>query len=168
MTKTAKHWIDHLGLQAHPEGGFFKETYRSQSKIKHEDLGGGFLGDRNVSTAIYYLLQNDNYSAWHRIKSDEMWHFYDGTSALHIHTLTETGYHIMKLGNNPEKGEELQLVVPANTWFAASLVMPGAYALVGCTVAPGFDFADFEMASKENLLAEFPNEKDAVEQLLLG
>ncbi len=137
MLKSAEYWIDKLQLSSHPEGGYFRESYRSLEKINTNALPEGFLGNRNVSTAIYYLLQNNDFSAWHRIKSDEMWHYYDGSSSFEIHVLSkERGHEILKLGTDLDNEESLQMVVPANTWFAARLTETESFALAGCTVAP--------------------------------
>lgn len=143
MITTAAHWINTLNLLPHPEGGFYRETYRDGMQLEL----AGFSGARSVSTAIYYLLQAGDVSHLHRIRSDEMWHFYCG-STLSIHTLDEMGKHsILHVGL--QNGAEPQCVVPAGQWFGAELVAddPDAFVLVGCTVAPGFDFADFELAS---------------------
>ncbi len=155
----AQYWIDKLQLQPHPEGGFYKETYRAEGVI------AGI--ERNYATAIYFLLPEGKFSAFHRIKSDEMWHFYAG-HRLHIYVIDPKGrlqtYH---LGNNIEQGEQFQIVVPAGCWFASQVdasqvdasqvnTEPTRYAIVGCTVAPGFDFRDFEMADRAQLIQAYP------------
>ena len=156
----ADYWIDKLNLNPHPEGGFYAETYRSERTM---EVPG--LGSRNYSTGIYFLMQEGNFSAFHRIKSDEMWHFYSG-DALEIFYFDENGrLRNIRLGTDPEKGEVFQAVVPAGVWFASRPVKGGEYALVGCTVAPGFDFRDFEMAERENLRAQFPDHHSIIEQL---
>lgn len=157
------YWINHLNLQAHPEGGFYKETYRSKEIIATCGLPSRFEGTRNFSTAIYFLLRSQDRSVFHRIKSDELWHFYDG-NALLIYILTDDGLIIKKLGNNLHQGESLQIVVPANCWFAARVEQKETYALCGCTVSPGFDFIDFEMADRSELLTHYPAfEKEIIE-----
>ncbi|UII25038.1 cupin domain-containing protein [Fulvivirga maritima] len=161
MTYSKQHWIDSLGLLPHPEGGYFKETYRSDFRVEFT----GFNGIRNVSTGIYFMLGENDFSAFHRIKSDEMWHFYEG-SALEIHMIYPDGnYKMVKLGRNIEKGEVFQFVVPAGCWFGSRLGKEGDYALVGCTVAPGFDFQDFEMPSKAFLLENFPDHEKIIGEL---
>ncbi len=156
MGQDAKYWIEKLKLAPHPEGGYFRETYRAESTIPREGLPPQFSGARQVSTAIYFLLDGANFSAFHRLRSDEVWHFYAG-GALNVHELsTEGKYREVTLGNNPEAGEEFQAVVKAGHWFAASVQDADSFALVGCTVAPGFDFADFEIAEREELLKLFP------------
>ncbi|MCF8373905.1 MAG: cupin domain-containing protein [Bacteroidales bacterium] len=167
MLKSAEYWIENLYLEPHPEGGWFRETYRSSEKISESGLPLGFSGNRNFSTAIYYLLQNDDFSAWHRIKSDEMWHYYDGDGAIEIHTLSKIkGHEIRVLGSNPENGGSPQVVVPANTWFASRLTKQKMYALAGCTVAPGFDFDDFEMGEELSLVKEFPQHVGIIKEFI--
>lgn len=146
--------IHALGLQPHPEGGYFRETYRSNERIRCSD---GRL--RSASTAIYYLLRGSDYSAWHRIRSDELWHFHAGTP-LDVHVLTDDGELVThRLGNPLEHaGAVFQAMVPANHWFAAERVPSGPedFALLGCTVAPGFEFSEFELAEVTDLAARFP------------
>jgi predicted cupin superfamily sugar epimerase len=162
---TARYYIDHLQLKPHPEGGFYKETYRSAATIAASCLPNEVKGDRSFSTAIYFLLQESDFSAFHRIKSDECWHFYEGGTLL-IHVLQQNGsYSCTRLGRNIQEGETFQYVVPAGAWFASEPAASSFFALVGCTVAPGFDFADFEMASKENLLAQFPEHELLINRL---
>lgn len=157
------YWIKHLNLKAHPEGGFYKETYRSSEIIAACGMPARFEGTRNFSTAIYFLLRSQDRSVFHRIKSDELWHFYQG-STLSIYILKNDGLTIQKLGTKLDQGESLQLVVPANCWFGARVEEKETFALCGCTVAPGFDFQDFEMAERGELLGEFPKfEKEIVE-----
>lgn len=161
MLSEAKYWIEKLELQPHPEGGFYKEAYRSDSIT----LVGEEKKKRNHGTAIYFLLLEDKFSAFHRIQSDEIWHFYAG-SPIHIYFFDQKGeLQTIHLGNNPENGEQLQAVVPANLWFASRMAQPQAYALVGCTVAPGFDFQDFEMAERKALLEEFPQHVQIITEL---
>src|SRR5687768_4966849 len=131
----ADYWIDHLQLQPHPEGGFYKEVYRSAEKIPVGGLPERFSGERNFCTSIYFLLRSENRSLFHRIKSDELWHFYAGTS-LTIYVLTHAGLSTHRLGTDPEKGDALQLVIPANCWFGATVNDSGSYTLAGCTVSP--------------------------------
>lgn len=162
---TAEDFVRHLQLQPHPEGGFYKETYRSAGVIPAACLPGSFPGDRSYSTAIYYLLQRGDFSSFHRIRSDEGWHFYAGGTLL-VHILEEGGrYSCARLGGRVEAGERFQLVVPAGAWFAAETAPGTSFALAGCTVAPGFDFADFELATKEQLKKSFPAHEALVERL---
>lgn len=160
----APHWIDALGLLPHPEGGFYKETYRSVEKFTQQQLPNRYKGDRSFSTAIYFLLRSQDRSVFHRIQSDELWHFYAGTTLL-IYVLAESGLKIYRLGADPAQGDSLQVLIPAGCWFGAMVEKPNSYALCGCTVAPGFDFADFEMANRDELLKEFPDEEDIIMKL---
>jgi len=153
----AKQWIDRLEMQPHPEGGYYKETYRSTGNISELD--------RSYSTAIYYLLLEDAFSAFHRIKSDELWHFYAGDTLEVVVLYPDSSLKIHRLGPNWEQGDRFQLVVPANHWFASRMADSATYALVGCTVSPGFDFNDFEMAERESLLAAYPQHQDIICQL---
>ncbi len=161
----ANFYITHLNLQPHPEGGYFKETYRAAESFPADGLPNRFNGDRSFSTAIYYLLQQGDFSAFHRIKSDECWHFYAGETLL-IHMIEKTGkYLCVKLGANLDRGETFQFVVPAAAWFASEPSPNAAFALAGCTVAPGFDFNDFEMANKQTLLSDFPQHTHIISRL---
>lgn len=144
-----------LGLQPHPEGGFYRETFRATALVKT----GDDRGERAASTAIYFLLPAGSFSAFHRVRSDEAWHHYDG-DPVDLHTIDASGAHaVARLGHDWDAGERPQLVVPAGVWQAA---LPGgtSWSLCGCTVAPGFDFADFEMPSREDLLARFPRHRE--------
>jgi predicted cupin superfamily sugar epimerase len=151
----AEEWIRHLGLRQHPEGGYFAEVYRARETIESPALPARFEGARTFSTSIYYLLQSGDFSAFHRIKSDELWHFYSG-SPLHIHMLDQHGLRTTTIGGEACIGMNLQFSVPHGTWFAAEVSQPDSFALTGCTVSPGFDYEDFEMARRSDLLAEFP------------
>jgi len=152
-------------MERHPEGGWFCEIYRSEEVALKSNLQEGFSGDRNFSTSIYFLLEGEDVSVFHRIKSDEIWHFYTGTSALEI-LWVEKGQLVKRyVGNDFEKGEQFQVIVPKNLWFAAQLVNKDGFALVGCTVSPGFYFEDFEMAD-ERLLNEFPNLAKEIQMLV--
>ncbi|HBA84801.1 MAG TPA: hypothetical protein DCZ95_11970 [Verrucomicrobia bacterium] len=159
--KTADYWISRLQLLPHPEGGFYRETYRSETLIRPP----GFSGLRACSTGIFFLLRSGEGSHFHRFKSDEMWHFHEG-APLAIHVLHPHGeYRRILLGRDPEQGETFQAVIPANAWFGAQVEQPDSYTLIGCTVAPGFDFADFELARRDDLLRLYPNHKDLIEPL---
>ncbi|MFT5729354.1 MAG: putative cupin superfamily sugar epimerase [Desulforhopalus sp.] len=158
--KNADYWVDKLNLEKHPEGGFFKEIYRSGETIPHEALPERFSGERVFSTSIYYLLNKVDISMFHRIKQDEIWHFYEG-SPLTIHCISSDGIiSTSVLGRNIECGEAFQVVVKGGCYFAAETNNKDSFSLVGCTVAPGFDFADFEIPSRIDLINAFPgNEK---------
>lgn len=160
--KRIEHLIQKLNLQEHPEGGFYKETYRSEGLISLSQLPQEFSGDRNYCTGIYFLLTADNFSAFHRINQDEMWHYYEG-SPLVVHMIDQQGnYSFQKIGLALEDQQVPQFVVPKGIWFASEVLEPNAYSLVGCTVSPGFDFADFELANREELIAEYPNHANLI------
>jgi predicted cupin superfamily sugar epimerase len=166
--KDANYWIQYLQLLKHPEGGFYKEVYRSDEIISKNNLPNRFNGDRCFCTSIFYLLQNDNFSAFHRIKSDETWHFYQGTS-LTLFIIDYSGIlTTIILGDNPANGEYLQYTIPKNYWFAAHVNDKNSYTLTGCTVSPGFDFNDFELGKKEQLIQLFPQHKDIISLLSLS
>ncbi len=163
--RDAKFWIDKLNLIPHPEGGYFKETYRSSEIFKSGHLPERFTGNRNISTSIYYLLGNEDCSKMHRIKSDEMWHFYDGTGII-IYSIDEKGNLTeSKLGLNTDEGEIPQVLIKAGDWFGAKVSKPDSYCLAGCTVSPGFHFEDFEMGDRQKLLKLFPEHDDIIKML---
>ncbi len=149
----ASYWVEHLRLSPHPEGGYYREVYRAAEHIQTSGLPGRFQGPRNFATSIYYLLEAGDFSAFHRIKSDETWHFYAG-APLELHMVQGSKHSVVILGNRPERGEELQYTVPHGVWFASRPCTDAAYSLLGCTVSPGFDFADFEMGAVEHVLAD--------------
>lgn len=162
---TANDYVKSLGLQPHPEGGYFKETYRSTGTIPAASLPEGFTGDRHFSTAIYFLIEAGNFSALHRIKSDELWHFYAG-DALEVIELHDDGtLKITAVGANTANGEVFQYMVPAGCWFGSRVRKGGTFSLVGCTVAPGFDFADFEMGNRDQLRQQFPQHEKVIGEL---
>ena len=162
---TAKDWIAHLQLTPHPEGGFYREHYRSSELIARESLPARFGGDRHCSTSIYFLLTSSDISAFHRIKQDEIWHFYDG-APLTLHVIdTDGSYHSHVLGKDIATGAQPQLVIPAGCTFGAEVLAPDAFTLTGATVAPGFDFDDFEMPSRAALLSEYPQHQDIIQKL---
>ena len=161
---TPEYWIAHLQLKPHSEGGFYKETYRSQENIPARGLPGRFDDSRSFSTAIYFLLRSQDRSRFHRIKSDELWHYHAG-STLSIFVLHNPGLSVFKLGPNPDQGESLQVVIPAGVWFGAKIIQPDSYTLSSCTVAPGFDFRDFELADRTQLTHQFPEYRDVIEML---
>lgn len=162
---SAKFWIDHLRLEPHLEGGFFSQTYIANESIAQSHLPSRYKGRRAFSTAIYFLLEYPDFSAFHRLQSDEVWHFYAGSS-LSIWTLSPQGQlSQVRLGSDPTQGRMFQAVIPAGHWLGAHLDVPQSYALVGCTMAPGFDFADFELAQREQLAQQFPQHRDLIERL---
>ncbi len=166
---TASAYIATYHMEPHPEGGYYAQTYQAAESIPHAALPDRFGGDRPYSTAIYFLLENHNRSALHRIQSDEVWHFYAG-GPLMVYVI-EPGsgtLSTIRLGTNPDRGEVFQAVVSAGCWFGAKPVgMPGEppFSLVGCTVAPAFDFAEFELANQASMLALFPQHKAVIDLL---
>lgn len=159
-----QYWIDQLDLKAHPEGGFYRETYRSNDLIPIGTFDR-FPYLRNTSTAIYFLLPSEKISAFHRILSDELWFFHAGSSLL-IHSLDNvSGLQTHRLGLDIEKGDQPQITIPAQCWFGSEVEDPESYSLVSCTVAPGFDFTDFEMAKREKLSEEYPEHKELIKKL---
>lgn len=166
--RDANFWIEQLKLLAHPEGGFYKEIYRSELILDRQSLPDSFKGDRHSSTSIYYLLQTGDFSAFHRIASDELWHFYAG-DCLEIFELSSSGKMITHLlGNNPEQGENLQVLITAGNWFASRPAQGTKFSLAGCTVSPGFDFEDFEIAERDMLLNQFPEHQKLLRELCRG
>ncbi|OAQ41638.1 hypothetical protein A5893_00570 [Pedobacter psychrophilus] len=159
--KTAKYFIEKLGLQTHPEGGFYKETYRAKEEVENEHGN-----KRNLTTAIYFLLENDNKSHFHKIKSDELW-FHQFGATLEILYIEKDELKTIYLGNDVENGEVLQATIPANTWFASRMKNYESFGLVSCTVSPGFDFADFEMAKKQELIKTHPQLSAVLEEMCL-
>lgn len=150
--------VRELGLMPHPEGGFYRETWRDTLRVTRPD---GV--ERSASTGIYYMLSGNAYSAWHRIRADEAWHFYAGTP-IHVHVLGDDGVMTTHRLGNPllHSGTSFQAIVPAGRWFAAERAREGedegedegeGFALVGCTVAPGFEFSEFELADAARIAA---------------
>jgi predicted cupin superfamily sugar epimerase len=160
MLRNALYWISLLNLTRHPEGGYYKEIYRSNEIIHKKCLPERYTGFRNYSTSIYFLLESQEFSAFHRIKSDETWHFYAGTSLI-ILTINRGGFITeIRLGNEPERNEIFQVTIPKGTWFMAKVNGPESYSLAGCSVAPGFDFDDFELGRKDELIRRFPQHEE--------
>ena len=162
---TAQQLVQQYSLQPHPEGGWYKETYRSNEYIAKVALPERFRGARVFSTAIYFLLEEGNFSAFHRIRSDECWHFYAGDPLL-IYVIHIAGsLDIIQLGNDFTKGQLFQYTVPSNCWFASRPAMGSSFCFAGCTVAPGFDFDDFEMAGASSLSVLYPQHAGIIKEL---
>jgi hypothetical protein len=152
-----------LGLVPHPvEGGYFAEIYRSADLIPASGLPSRYRTTRAAGTAIYYLLTPDTFSAMHRLASDEIFHFYLGDPVEMLHLHPDGTHQIIVLGPDLETGQRPQVVVPRDTWQGARLIPGGQYALMGTTVAPGFDYADYETAPRARLLATHPDAKDLI------
>ncbi|MDD2998266.1 MAG: cupin domain-containing protein [Candidatus Riflebacteria bacterium] len=163
LSLQAREWVTALNLRQHPEGGYFAEVYRADGCIPRNILPG-HQGDRPFMTSIYFMLPSGTVSRFHRLKSDEVWYHHAGGS-LTIHQLdVEGNYLTLRLGAALARGECLQAVVRAGTWFGATADTDEA-ALVGCAVAPGFDFADFELADRQNMLADFSQHHEIIRRL---
>jgi len=157
--------IQRYRLKPHPEGGWYKQTYKSNEQIAAEALPERFGASRVFSTAIYFLLEKGNFSAFHRIKSDECWHFYAGDPLL-IYIIEQTGeLKVISLGSDHESGQSFQYVVPANCWFASRPAPESEYCFVGCTVSPGFEFDDLELADASELSTFYPQHKPIIIEL---
>jgi predicted cupin superfamily sugar epimerase len=165
---SAEYWIRKLKLEPHPEGGCFRQTYRSAMTIARDGLPSEFTGARSASTAIYFLLEGENFSAFHRLRADEVWHFYAGAPLL-VHVIDPDGkYDCVRLGNDPEDGQEFQAVVKAGCWFASHVADWKSWALVGCTVAPGFEYDDFEIGKRDELIRLYPQHRELIGRLTRG
>lgn len=155
---TADELIRQLNLQPHPrEGGYFRETYRSASSIPASQLPAQYPGPRSICTAIYYLLSPGTFSALHRLPGDEIFHHYLGDTVEMLLLHPDGTAQTLRLGNNIAIGEQPQIVVPGGVWQGSRLVDGGNVALLGCTVAPGFDYADYEHGNRDALLARYPS-----------
>jgi uncharacterized protein len=165
MHPPAAYWIEKLSLQPHVEGGYYKRIYCSGLTISQSNLPLAFKGDRPLATAIYFLLEQHRFSSFHRIASDECWHFYYGNPLL-IYEIDPQGLlTIHLLGQDFEAGERFQCTIKARSWFGAMVKPGGLYALVGCMVSPGFHFDDFELANSNDLLFKYPQHEDIIKKL---
>ncbi|MCU0343414.1 MAG: cupin domain-containing protein [Ignavibacterium sp.] len=160
MNQKAKYYIQKLQLNKHPEGGYYREIYRSGEMISIDAPKKNLK--RNVSTSIYFLLEGLQISKFHRLNSDELWHFYDGSS-VKIYVIDEKGKLTeIILGKKTDSGEVFQTVIKKNNWFASEVMNKRSFALIGCTVSPGFDFSDFELAKRDNLFEKYPKHKELI------
>ena len=159
MVHTASHWIKHLNLQPHPEGGWYREVFRSDKQVTRLNEQAA----KQACTSIYYLLENDDYSGFHRIVSDELWYFHKG-APLHIHSIGENGEHVVHELSDTLTGG-LFAVIKAGLWFAAEIPSKTGYTLVSCAVAPGFEFSEFEMADRQELINQYPKHADILDRL---
>jgi predicted cupin superfamily sugar epimerase len=165
MKEKALYYIEKLKLMKHPEGGYFNEIYRSDEIFSASVLPQRYIGDRAFSTSIYFLLEGKQFSAFHKLQSDEIWHFYDG-SPIKIYIITpEQKLEEKILGYDIDKNENLQLVIYNDSWFAAELMDKSSFGLMGCTVSPGFDFRDLEIGKRDYLLGKYPEYKDLIIRL---
>lgn len=156
MHKEAAMLVRKLVLEKHPEGGYFKQTYRSDTIVNIE----GYDGQRNISTAIYYMLVGEQFSAFHRIRSDEIWHYYAGGPIILYAIDNESKLSRTKIG----KSGMPQAVIKAGTWFAAALESRKSYCLLGCTVSPGFDYRDWERGKRDELASMYPKHKKLIDR----
>jgi predicted cupin superfamily sugar epimerase len=165
MMATAEEWIEALELEPHPEGGFYRETYRSNEEIGPTALPDRLNGSRSFATSIYFLLRAGDISALHRIRQDEIWHFHDG-DAVAVHQIDPQGRRTSSvLGRDPRSDQSPQIIVPAGNWFGAEVVEEGRFVLVGCAVAPGFEFEDLELADRSELTTLFPEHAELIARL---
>jgi Uncharacterized conserved protein len=170
---SAKELIEIYNLLPHPEGGFYCETYRSEGIIPAEvmyDARHAIKGNRNFCTAILFLLLQGDKSSLHRIKQDEIWHYYLGAPIRLVMFLPSGEFREIVIGPDPRNGQHLQYAVPAGTWFGAkpnTQCGDADYSFVGCTVAPGFDFEDFELGKRDRLAQLFPQHKPIIEEFTL-
>jgi predicted cupin superfamily sugar epimerase len=154
--------IQKLGLIPHPERGYYRETYRSASEVVSQRHGG----TRLASTAIYFLVTAQEPATFlHRLLSDEVFHFYDGGPLEILRLFPDGKWDVAVLGMNLDAGERPQIVIPAGTWFGTELCDGASHCLVGCTVAPGFEFADFELAQGPELEARYPDAADRIRRM---
>jgi predicted cupin superfamily sugar epimerase len=163
---TAQQIIEFFGMKPLPnEGGFYIETYRCREKLAQAGLPARYTGDRNLCTAILYLLTPDTFSALHRVKSDEIFHFYSGSPVTMLQLHPDSSSEVTILGQDIFKGRRVQVIVPHDTWQGCFLIPGGKFALMGTTVAPGFEFADFEPANRGKLLEQYPTQRDLIIRL---
>lgn len=158
-THTATYWIEQLGLIPHPEGGFYKESFRSSQHVQKAN----YAGNRSACTSIYYLLSENDYSSFHRLDADEIWYFHLG-APLHIHVIDQEGTHVVHELSDQASGQ-LSVIIPAGLWFAAEIPSRIGYTLASCAVAPGFEFSTFEMAKKESMAQNFPEHTVLIHKL---
>jgi predicted cupin superfamily sugar epimerase len=163
--KGVAEWVARLGLVPHPEGGYYREVYRSDELIPPAGLPDRFPGPRPLATSIYYLLPGKEISAFHRLRSDEIWNFYHGSPLVIAVIRSRLEMTEIRLGADVAAGEVLQAVVPAGRWFGAFVLEPASFSVVGCTLAPGFDFADFELGRRDELLDLFPRHRSTILKL---
>ena len=166
---TAQELIARLNLQPHPkEGGFFRETYRSADVWPAAALPSRYRADRRASTAIYYLLTPGTFSALHRLQSDEVFHFYLGSPVRMLQLAPDGGSREVVLGPDVLAGQQLQVVVPRGVWQGSLLEPGGDFALLGCTVAPGFEYVDYEHGDRGALTAQYPASAELIRRLTAG
>lgn len=166
LTHEAELFVDLLKLQPHPEGGYFAQIFKSDQSVKSIDASRYDNQIRFAGTSIYYLLDKSDFSAWHKLKSDEIWHYYKGCEVI-IYQIDQYNHIKTEILGDPTKNSNatFQISIPSNTWFSAELIDKKAYCLLGCTVSPGFEFIDFELGNRDVLLQQFPQHKLLITQL---
>ena len=163
MHAKGKEYIQKLRLKKHPEGGYYQEVYRSAERILPAHLPKRYKTSRNFSTSIYFLLDGKQFSAFHLLQSDELWHFYDGCNLL-IYIIDQKGNLTQrKVGRG--NGCSFQITIEKKNWFAAELENKKSFALVGCTVAPAFEFDDFILGYRKTLMKKYPKHKILITRL---
>ncbi|MBN2019595.1 MAG: cupin domain-containing protein [Sedimentisphaerales bacterium] len=150
------------------EGGWFVETYRAKENLSQSILGKRYVGARNLATAILYLLKVDTVSLLHRLKSDEIFHFYLGAPVTMLQLQPNGKSEIITLGRDILSGQKPQVVIPQGVWQGAFVRPGGNFALLGCTVAPGYDDDDFEIGDRADLLRRYPDRKKLILKLTRG
>jgi uncharacterized protein len=155
-----------LQLEAHPcEGGYFRQTWKSETEISQASLPSRYSGTRPAGTAIYYLLEPSTFSEMHRLISDEIFHFYLGDPIEMLQLWPDGSSRVVTLGSDLMADMMPQLVVPKGVWQGSRLVAGGSVALIGCTVSPGFDYADYETGRRDALTREYPNAAEMIAAL---
>lgn len=163
--RNQNYWESRLGMEKHPEGGYYKAVYSSPIEVSSGNIKCSFQGSRPLSTSIYFMITGDSFSGFHSLKSDEIWYYHDGKS-LEITIINEDGIVVVKkLGLDIDKGELPQVIVPAGSIFSAHIPEATGFSLVGCMVSFGFNFNDFKLYSKDELLKKFPNHRSLIEKL---
>jgi predicted cupin superfamily sugar epimerase len=163
--ETKEFWIEKLNLKSHPEGGYYNEIYASKERITSIDLTHKFQGTRSLATSIFYLLDSESVSKFHKLQSDEIWYYHHGAT-LHVYTIDNQDIlNHYKLGSNAKEGEIFQLILPAGIIFAAEVIDKEAFSIFGCMVTPGFTFEDFELLVREDMLHVYPEYEEIIKRL---
>ncbi len=168
MDDAVKRIVERFELEPHPEGGFYREVYRSTTKLDHPGIPAGSKAERSAGTLIYFLLSGGDFSAFHRVRSsDEIWHLYAG-GPLEIFVIDDAGQLERRVLTTDVSAGEPTTMIPAGNWQSARLAAGADWALGGCTVAPGFDYEDFEMPPAAELLARYPAHERTIRMLTRG
>ena len=163
---TAQHIIELLGLQPHPtEGGYYRETYRSEETIPSDALPKRYSQSKSFGTAIYYLLIPHTCSLIHRLPTDELFHFYLGNPVIMLMLRPDLTSEVLTLGHDLDHGHQTQVVVPRDTWQGSLLSEGGTFSLLGTTMAPGFDFSDYEYGNRDALTGYYPERTELIQRL---